>query len=290
MSENDNTAEVLTLFTPSELVGLDLRGSVAIVIDVLRGSSTIIQALKNGASRIIPVSEIEEARDLADRFQTGEFILCAERNAIKVDGFDLGNSPLEYGPEIVSGKDLIYSSTNCTKALLSSYGADRVLVGSFNNISAVMDSLGQAPRVFLVCSGKMGRFALEDAVCAGMFINEFLKDNTRPIALNDASRTAKILFDFYHRDILALLKESSHGNYLMHLGVEKDLELVALVDSERLVPELSLDKTYVFATYMPSTDESVSVQQLAPEPVFRTTAIAIEPSFDDLDIREISES
>ena len=77
MSGNANITEVITLLTPSELVGIDLRGGVAIVIDVLRGSSTIIQALKNGASKIIPASEIEEARALADEWPTGEYLLCA---------------------------------------------------------------------------------------------------------------------------------------------------------------------------------------------------------------------
>jgi 2-phosphosulfolactate phosphatase len=284
MSNNDNIAEVLTLFTPSELVGIDLRGSVAIVIDILRGSSTVIYALKNGAARIIPVAEIEEAREMADNWPTGELILCAERNAVKVTGFDLGNSPFEYAPEIVDGKNLIYSSTNCSKALLSSYGADRVLIGAFNNISAVLSTIGPASRVFLVCSGKMGRFALEDAVCAGMFVNEFLKDTSHSVALNDASRTAKLLFDFHHRDLLSMLKESSHGSYLIHLGAENDLELASQVDSVRIVPELSLDKSYIFATYIPTPIEAASqVVQTSKEPIYRTTSIAVDPELYKID-------
>jgi 2-phosphosulfolactate phosphatase len=290
MSGNANITEVITLLTPSELVGIDLRGGVAIVIDVLRGSSTIIQALKNGASKIIPAGEIEEARALADEWPTGEYLLCAERNAIKVDGFNLGNSPFEYDPETVSGKDIIYSSTNCSKALLSSYEADRILVGTFNNISAVMESVGTVNRVFLVCAGKMGRFALEDTVCAGMFVNEYLRDTSREVALNDASRTAKLLFDFYHRDILKLLRESAHGNYLLTLGMDRDLEFVGQVDSERIVPELSLDKTYFFATYIPKAAGDEEPQSAKKEPVLRTATIAIEPDIDDFEIREVSSS
>lgn len=287
MSEKAKITEVMTLFTPSELIGIDLKGGVAIVIDVLRGSSSLVQALKNGASRIIPVAEIEEARALADEWPTGEYILCAERNGLKVDGFSLGNSPYEYDPETVSGKDLIYSSTNCSKALLASYEADRVIVGTFNNISAVIESVGTVPRVFLVCSGKMGRFALEDAVCAGMFVNEFLRDISREIALNDASRTAKLLFDYNHRDILKLLRESSHGNYLISLGLEKDLELAAQVDSERIVPELSLNKEYFFATFIPKTEED-SPNPALKDPVVRTATIVMEPDLGDMEIREVS--
>jgi 2-phosphosulfolactate phosphatase len=287
MCGDENITEVITLFTPSELVGIDLRGGVAIVIDALRGSSTIIQALKNGAARIIPTAEIEEARALADEWPTGEYLLCAERNAIRVEGFNLGNSPYEYDPETVGGKDLIYSSTNCSKALLTSYAADRVLVGTFNNISAVMESVGPAGRVFLVCAGKMGRFAIEDAACAGMFVNEFLRDSSREVALNDASRMSKLLYDYYHRDILKLLRESSHGNYLLQLGLDKDLELVAQVDSERIVPELSLDKTYFFATFIPKSADD-EPQSATKDPVLRTATIAIEPNFDDFEIREVS--
>ncbi len=286
MSGNANNTEVITLFTPSELIGIDLRGGVAVVIDVLRGSSSIIQALKNGASRIIPAAEIEDARALADEWPTGEYILCAERNGVKVDGFNLGNSPFEYDPQTVTGKDLIYSSTNCSKALLASYNADRVLIGTFNNISAVMESVGMANRVFLVCAGKLGRFAMEDAVCAGMFVNEFLRDSSHEVALNDASRTAKLVFDFYHRDILKLLRESSHGNYLLTLGLDRDLEFVAQVDSERVVPELSLDKTYFFSTFIPKTEEDPGPGQ--KDPVVRTATIAIESDFEDFEIREVS--
>jgi 2-phosphosulfolactate phosphatase len=288
MSGDANITEVITLFTPSELVGIDLRGGVAIVIDVLRGSSTIVQALKNGASRIIPAGEIDEARALADEWPTGEYLLCAERNALKVDGFNLGNSPFEYDPETVSGKDLIYSSTNCSKALLASYEADRVIIGTFNNISAIMESVGTASRIFLVCAGKMGRFALEDAVCAGMFVNEFLRDSSHEIALNDASRTAKLLFDFYHRDILKLLRESSHGNYLLTLGMDRDLDFVAQVDSERIVPELSLDKTYFFATFIPKAAGEDEPHSATKDPVLRTATIAIEPNFENIEIREVS--
>jgi 2-phosphosulfolactate phosphatase len=288
MSGSANITEVITLFTPAEMVGIDLKGSIAIVIDVLRGSSTLIRALKAGAAKIIPADEIEEARSMADEWPTGEYLLCAERNGVKVDGFSLGNSPVEYEPETVSGKDLIYSSTNCSKALLSAYAADRVLVGGFNNISAIMETLMFPVRVALVCAGKMGRFALEDAVCAGMFVNEIIKDRTHEVALNDASRTAKILFDYYHRDLLKLLRESSHGNYLIGLGKTRDLEIASMIDSERVIPELSLDKTYFFATYVPKTGGEEEAAPPVPTPSFNSTAIGMpDGALDDFEISEV---
>ncbi len=122
-----------------------------------------------------------------------------------------------------------------------------------------------------------------------MFVNEFLKDITYEVALNDAARTAKLLFDFHHRDILAMLKESSHGNYLQQLGLLRDLEFAAAVDTVRIVPELSLDKTYIFATYIPKTkikEEPEPPQPTYIEPVYRTTAIAIEPGLADVSFIE----
>jgi 2-phosphosulfolactate phosphatase len=287
MSGNGDIIEVITLFTPAELIGLDLKGSTAIVIDVLRGSSTVISALKHGANRVFPAAEVDEARIMADEWPTGEYLLCAERNGIKVDGFNLGNSPMEYDPTVVAGKDIIYSSTNCSKALISSYTADRVLIGGFNNISAIADSIEMPGRIVLVCSGKMGRFALEDAVCAGMFVSEFLKRCRNDAALNDASRTAKILYDFYHRDILTLLKECAQGNYLIGFGLGNDLELAAMVDSERLVPELSLDKSYFFASYIPKHAEEPPAEATAEKP-FNQTSLEIDPDLDGMDIEKVN--
>ncbi len=288
MSGNADITEVITVFTPAELIGLDLKGSTAIVIDVLRGSSTIIYALKHGAERIFPAAEVDEARALADEWPTGEYLLCAERNGLKVDGFNLGNSPFEYNSAAVAGKNIIYSSTNCSKALLAAYGADRVLVGAFNNIAAIIDSIDLPARIALVCSGKMGRFALEDAVCAGMFVSEFLTRCRNAVALNDAARTAKILFDFYHRDILNVLRECSHGSYLAGLGQSRDLELASMVDSERIVPELSLDKSYFFATTIPRPTGDVSTEPPPAKKSFNETSANMGSDFDDFEIREVS--
>jgi 2-phosphosulfolactate phosphatase len=280
MSGNTDILEIFTLFTPAELIGIDPKGSTAIVIDVLRGSSTIIYALKHGAPRIFPAAEIEDARNLADEWPTGEYLLCAERNGVRVNGFNLGDSPFEYDPQTVSGKDLIYSSTNCSKALLEIYAADRVLVGTFNNISAVVDSIDLPGRILLLCAGKMGRFALEDAVCAGMFVTEFLRRRKNVATLNDASRTAKILFDFYHRDIVALLRECSHGNHLFDTGSGRDLELAAMVDCERIVPELSLDKKYLFSTYVPKLGGGPIIPiPGVNEDSYNQTALEVDPAF-----------
>ena len=229
-----------------------MTGAYSIVIDVLRGSTTLIQAVKNGASKIIPAAEPNDALGLSSRLRAGEYLLCGERDGLKIEGFNLGNSPYEYVSDKVKGKDLLYCSTNCSKALIETVQSDRVLIGTFNNLTAVIDSIELEGRIILVCAGKLGRFALEDATCAGMFISQIIKRSLAEIAVNDASRTAKSLYDTYHRDMLGMLKESSHGSYLTQLGMEKDLELASMVDIERIVPELALLKTHYFATMAPA--------------------------------------
>lgn len=240
--------DILTFFTPAEMAGLDGKANVVVVFDVLRGSTTIVAAFKAGAARIIPVVEIDEAIELAQKMSRDDVLLCGERNGETIEGFDMGNSPLEYTPEKVAGKTLIYSSTNCSKAILASRNAKRILIGCFNNIQAIIESVGQTTTIHLLCAGKMGRFSFEDAVCAGMFIHIFLESYSGEIGLNDASSTSRYLYRQHHRNILGVLKQSSHGNFLTKIGHEKDLEYTAWVNSETIVPELSLDKNYIIPT------------------------------------------
>ncbi len=240
--------DILTFFTPTEIMGLDGKANVIVVFDVLRGSTTIVAAFKAGATRIIPVVDLDQAVRLAFKLGREDVLLCGERNGEPIEGFDMGNSPLEYTPDKVEGKTLIFSSSNCSKAILASRNAKRILIGCFNNIQAIMESIEQPSTIYLLCAAKMGRFSFEDAVCAGMFIHIFMESYSGEIGLNDASSTSRYLYRQHHRDILGMLKQSSHGNFLTKLGRQQDLEYAALVNSETIVPELSLDKNYIIPT------------------------------------------
>src|SRR5690242_5734390 len=102
-----------TLFEPA-----DLRGGVAVVIDVLRATSTIVQALAAGATSVVPCGEIDEARAIAAKAAPGSVLLGGERKGVTIPGFDLGNSPGDYTSDVVTGKKLIFTTTNGTRALL----------------------------------------------------------------------------------------------------------------------------------------------------------------------------
>jgi 2-phosphosulfolactate phosphatase len=215
-----------------------VTGSVAIIIDVLRASSSILTALSNGAKQVIPVNEPEEAKELAKRFPAGEVLLCGERDGNKISGFDLGNSPLEFGKEIVAGKTLIMSTTNGTKACHSAQNASSAVIGCFLNLTAISDTVKQTnENILLITSGKEGKFSLEDTVCAGALVDKLNAENE--FALTDAARVAQILYTIYKFNLRQMFATCEHGLYLASLGYEPDLDYCAQVDTISLVPKFT---------------------------------------------------
>ena len=147
-------------FTPAEAE----RAPTAIVVDVLRATSTIAQALASGYRRVFCCGEVEDAREL--RARLGEGVLAGERNAVAITGFDLGNSPREFTEPL--GETLILTTTNGTRAVLAAAAsAETVLVGSLLNLEAVGAAARGGEDVEVVCAGVQGRFTIDDAYCAG---------------------------------------------------------------------------------------------------------------------------
>ncbi|MGH3057392.1 MAG: 2-phosphosulfolactate phosphatase [Gaiellaceae bacterium] len=148
-------------FTPAETV----HAPVAVVVDVLRATSTIAQALASGYRRVLCCAEIEEAREL--RVRLGEGVLAGERLAQAIPGFELGNSPVEFVEP--RGETVVLTTTNGTRAIVAAAAsAETVLVGSLLNLAAVAEAAREAgSAVEVVCAGVDGRFTLDDAYCAG---------------------------------------------------------------------------------------------------------------------------
>lgn len=169
--------KIEVILTPAELPALaqrDLRETVCVVFDVLRATSTFVTALHNGAKAIIPVGEIAEA--LAIRKMQPDVLLGGEREGVKIraaqtggNDFDLGNSPREYTAEKVSGRTIVSTTTNGTRALRACAGAKTVLAGSFLNLGATAEFIkkSQLLEVLLVCAGTHENCALEDVLAAG---------------------------------------------------------------------------------------------------------------------------
>ncbi len=225
------------LLTPGELLPGDIAERTVVVIDVLRASSTIVEALASGAKALFPVASIEEALRLANTLGRDEVLLCGERKSLPIEGFDLGNSPGDFNAERVGGKTLVMSTTNGTGAMMAASAASRVVVGSFLNQQAVVDELvrSAAEPVFL-CSGRETKFGLEDAVCAGRMAALVMA--ATPDAdweLNDAA-IAALALSRTHDDLEAMFVRTAAGKQIFEAGLYDDLAFCAQVDRHDVVP------------------------------------------------------
>jgi len=226
------------LITPGELMPGDVASRTVVVVDVLRASSTIVEALAAGARALYPVAEIEEALKLANTLGRDDVLLSGERKSLAIDGFDLGNSPGDFTPERVAGKMIVMSTTNGTGALVAATAAARVVVGSWLNLSAVVDELVRtnADPVFL-CSGREGRFALEDAVCAGIMASRVIEAAGEEMdwELNDGAMAALAMAERY-ADPDELFRLTAAGKQIVEVGLREDLAFCALTDRHDVVP------------------------------------------------------
>ena len=222
-------------FTPLEVSEEEISGKPVVVVDVLRASASIIRALKNGSRGIIPTQSVGEATELAHSLGRENILLCGERGGKRIDGFDLGNSPQEFTRKMVNDKILIFATTNGSRAIAGAQGARSVLVGSFLNSKTLLSHLSKLDSdLAIICAGKLGRFALEDAVAGGMFV-DLLSSSEE---LNDGAMAAKTLYQKYSQDIVGMLRSSSHGRYLIELGYEEDIPLCGRLNSVNLIPSL----------------------------------------------------
>ncbi len=208
------------------------------VIDVLRASSSICTALHNGAAEVIPVGDVTAARALKKSGST-DVLLAGERDGVRIEGFDLGNSPAEYRHDVVAGKRLAFASTNGSVALAGAPPGVETIVAGFVNLAAAAERINSVGLpTLLVCSGKLGGYSLEDAVCAGALIAKLweVADDIEPA--NDAAYTAQALWDTYKTDPARALWQSEHGQFLISIGFGSDLAICSDIDSVAVVPTL----------------------------------------------------
>lgn len=224
--------------TPGELSNAEISGRTAVVIDVLRASSSIVEALGAGAKAIYPVASIEEALRLANTFGRGEVLLTGERRCLPIEGFDLGNSPAEYTPERVAGKTLVMTTTNGTHAMSLTTSAARVFIGSLLNLGAIVEELVRSVAdPVLVCSGRERHFALEDAVVAGVIARRVMEARPGDWQLNDGALAALELAREFSTDA-ELFARTAGGRAIMNAGLAEDLAFCAQMDRHSILPVL----------------------------------------------------
>lgn len=224
------------VFTPSE-VGGNVGDRTVVVIDVLRATSTILEALVNGAQAVVPVDSVEVAVAKAGEIGRDHAVLCGERDMQPISGFHFGNSPLEFTAERVTGKTLVMTTTNGTRAIALGGTGSRCVVGSFLNASAVAAQVREDDDVLLLCAGREGRYALEDALCAGTIARHVVSGRRRAeIRLNDAAMTSMLLARRYARALPKVLMRTAAGRRLTEIGREEDVRWCAQPDRHDRVP------------------------------------------------------
>lgn len=233
-----------------------LRGGVAVVIDVLRATTTMVHALASGAVAVIPCGEIDEARRVASALPGGTALLAGERLGLPIAGFDLGNSPAAFTTEACGGKTLVMTTTNGTRAILASLEADRVVIGAFVNLRATAErlagELGAGGRpIHIVCAGTEGRISLEDSMLAGALASSLPAQSWDP-----ANDEAIMVVALWHeadsakgeRGRLAqILSRGRGGRNVLALGLEGDLVDAARIDRFHLTAEICRDPLRIVA-------------------------------------------
>lgn len=223
--------------------------SICVVVDVLRASSACVAMFDSGIERIAVAPDADAARRLRDQFMP-EALLCGEVGGLPPEGFDYGNSPLEFSRLDLHGHSAVLSTSNGTRALHAVAQAPSVFAGALRNRRAVARAaLAAATRnafgVTVVCAGNdLGAaFSLDDTFAAGGMVcalrEELDADSGGPLPeLSDAAVMALRLYDSYAGDCLAAFREALHGHGLEHLGFGQDLVFCAELDASDAVPFL----------------------------------------------------
>jgi 2-phosphosulfolactate phosphatase len=212
------------------------RGDLIVVIDVLRCCTSIIKALANGARSVIPARTLREAYGLHDKHP--EYLLAGERKGLKPKGFDLGNSPQDFTRRLISGKNLVMTTTSGTFALVRSKPARWIFVAALLNsrsvsVKALRIAENEGRNVSLVLSGEEGRFSLEDFICAGAVAARFPRSK---VSLFDEAWAAVMAFEQSKSDLYETISKTRHGRHLVRLGLSRDVEFSCQLDVLNVTP------------------------------------------------------
>ena len=235
-----NNTEVIflieTFFHHEEISeGAKAKFDAAVVIDVLRATSTIITALANGADFVIPVDDISTARNL--KIKNPDYVIAGERGGLKVEGFDLGNSPLEFSELNIFKKSIILTTTNGTRAITKAKGiAKEVFVAAFLNAERTSEKLKKHKSIAIVCAGNDGKPSYEDTQVAGLIIAHLIK--RREYRLSDSSLVALKLWETLKIPDFS----GSHSQKLCELGFNRDIDWCKQVDLFPIVAQLCGEK------------------------------------------------
>jgi len=239
MADHSNNVDykyrVEVCFTPGQYPLYAEDMGIVVVIDILRATSAMVAAFDNGVEKIIPVSTIEEARKFIGK---PGYIAAAERDGEIVEGFSYGNSPLAYIDEDLTGKTIVMTTTNGTKAINLAMDARLLVIGSFLNLTALTDwLLQQNDNILLLCSGWKDKFNLEDSVFAGAVMDRLLESGKFGVE-EDSSIAAKYMYLAAKENVMGILKAAPRRRRIDQLKMHADVKYCLTQDQCNVIPVL----------------------------------------------------
>jgi 2-phosphosulfolactate phosphatase len=231
----------LCVFHTPELTPEQNGADCAIAIDVLRATSTIATALASGAEAVQVFSDMDKLMHVSEAWDPEKRLRAGERGGAKVAGCELGNSPLDCTPELMTGRRLFISTTNGTRALQKVQASPSVLAAALINRHAVVDYLleHRPETVWIVGAGWEGSFALEDTVCAGAIAQRLMDQlncSLEDISGNDEVVGAVALYQQWKDNLVGLFHHASHGKRLLRLDCHDDLKYCSELDVVNVLP------------------------------------------------------
>jgi 2-phosphosulfolactate phosphatase len=225
--------ELYVIFDPEMLNETFLAGRTAVVLDVLRATSCMLTALANGAARVKPVAEVDEAFRLAASLPQGTTVLGGERDGLQIDGFDVGNTPQEFSRERVGGRTVIMTTSNGTRAVLMALPAERVYIAALVNVAAITRTLlGLRGDVVLVGSGTQRRVSWEDTFSAGAIVERLVATSPEGTwHLTDSALIALEAWRAAKSDVDAALRRGRGGWNVIRVGVDAAFATCGAVDA-----------------------------------------------------------
>ena len=218
----------------------DTDSDIAVVIDVLRATTTIAWALTNGADSVQVFADLDLLKHHASNWDPDKKLMLGERGGKKISGFDLGNSPLSVNKEVVNGKRLFMSTTNGTKSFKRVQNINYLFSMALINRKAVAEKIISLKKnnILILGSGWEGSYSLEDSLAAGALASYIIENNNVNVnIINDELYSALALWNFWKGDTLKCLKISTHGKRLTRLGdYEDDFKCCSGVDQLNIVP------------------------------------------------------
>jgi len=235
--------------TREEIVPQRLPGATAVVIDVFLATTTLLTILENGAHRVFPVASLEEAEETRNRLDASGVLRGGEQDAARIEGYDHGPFPEEYPPETVADRDVVFVTTNGTRAISDAAPAERVLLGCLRNAPAVARYLKDSATdsVYLICAGSAGRFTVEDFLGAATILSHMNAEGWR---LNDGAWMALDFIERYRGREPEALKQGRAGRWFFGHDRVDTFEFVGEIGASEMVPEVNDGQLHIAGQHL----------------------------------------